>query len=167
MNITCCYRTSSFGTDFFEYLDDPFIQAEDFSTFMWVGFSSRIKFLSDITTVYRVNKNSITNSHTQNEKLSFVSSHVYARDKFVGVKNYFPEDWEEMQESFQRMILVYSFKNFLRSEHAKRAYYTLRRGHKSTFNDSLMFCGTKNIAANRFLRLFFYFKTRLFNSKDL
>jgi glycosyltransferase involved in cell wall biosynthesis len=105
MNITCCYRTKLFNLDFFSFLDDDKIKAEDFPTFMWVGFNKKVHYLKDITTVYRVNKNSLTNSHNLKDKWSFVNSHVYIRNKFLSFKDYIPSNYRAIEIYYNQQLI--------------------------------------------------------------
>jgi glycosyltransferase involved in cell wall biosynthesis len=168
MNITTCIRREILTEEYFNFIDDDKFLAEDFPTFMWVGFDSKICYQNDITTVYRVNDKSLTNSMSIKKKWEFAFSHIYMREKFLKLKDsYIPVNHHEINVYEYKNILKFGFKSFTGKEYVNSAYKFLKKHKVATVSEKLMFFSMQSRLLNFFLRLVFFINNRLIESKSI
>jgi glycosyltransferase involved in cell wall biosynthesis len=161
MNTTCCYRTEVFDDDFFILLNDELILAEDFPTFIWAGFNYKIHYLDRITTVYRVNVKSITNSMNLERRWAFLFSHIYIRKKILEKKNYQPGNKEEIDIYENRAILNFAFKTNSGRGYAVDAFEFLKSKEILSFSNRMQLFSIGNGSMNFFMKGVMFCKNKL------
>jgi glycosyltransferase involved in cell wall biosynthesis len=127
LHITSCYRRSLLDQKFFEFMDDEKFLAEDFPLFMWLGFDYKVKYLDDITAVYRTNDKSITGSMSLCERWEFTMSFVYMREKFLKEKKYKPLNWISEQITTNNYIINFAFRHGSFNNYVLDAYKNLKK----------------------------------------
>lgn len=166
MNITTCIRREILTEEYFNFIDDVNFLAEDFPTFMWVGFDSKICYQDNITTVYRINEQSITNSMSTNIRWDFALSHIYIREKLLKLKaSYIPSNLNEINIYEYKRMLKFGFKSFSGRQHVDRAYKFLRNNGALTTTDKLMYFSMKSRLLNLFCRILIFINKSLIESK--
>lgn len=157
MNITTCIRREIFTEEYFNFIDDVNFLTEDFPTFMWVGFDSKICYQDNITTVYRINEQSITNSMSTNKRWDFALSHIYIREKFLKLKAcYIPSNLNEINIYEYKKMLTFGFKSFTGRQHVDRAYTFLRNNGVLTKKEKLMYFSMNSRLLNLFCRILIF-----------
>lgn len=141
MTLTTCIRASLLGTHYFEVMNDENLLIADFPTWLWIGLISKIHFEPDVTAVYRVHKDSITNSHTQENSWKFHRSHQYIRKKIMVFSDYYPNNWKMIDCQIQRELMDKSLKLKFKQLYGIAAFQTLKKYNAVTLTDYVIVAG--------------------------
>ena len=143
MSLTICIRSQYLNETYKKIMDDNGFLAEDYPTFFWISMHSKIHYMSHITAVYRVHKNSFTNSNNKIQIWKFARSHVYMRKKLMNYFNYKPDDIEETNAIINRKLMRLSLKTNEGKNIAIVAYKSLKLNKKTELEDYITYIGLK------------------------
>ncbi len=141
MSLTTCVRTSLLGADFFRIMNDKNLYITDFPTWLWIGLKSKVHFEPKMTAVYRVHKNSITNSHTKENAWIFHRSHLYIRKKILGFLNYVSPNWKLIDCQIQRELMLKSMKLKYKQVYGIASFRALRKYNAAKIKDYITVVG--------------------------
>jgi glycosyltransferase involved in cell wall biosynthesis len=141
MPLTVCIRRSILSSEYVKFMNDEFFLAEDYPTWFWISFHSKIHYMNIITSSYRIHSKSYTNSQTKEQKWKFARSSRYMRIKLMNTLGYKPGSLEPLDIKLHRGILRLSLKTGFGKAYAIASYKILKKLKGNNLEDSLMLIG--------------------------
>lgn len=135
MTLTTCVRKSLLDEDYLRIMNDKSLLVGDFPTWLWIGLKSKIHFYKQSTAVYRVHKNSFTNSFSKENRWKFARSHYYIRKKIINFLNYVSPEWKAIDCQIQRELMLSSLKLKYKQVYGIASFRVLKKHHSANFED--------------------------------
>lgn len=158
MPLTVCLRLNLLNNDYKNIMNDNYFVAEDFPTWFWVSYHSKIHFDPILTAIYRIHIKSFTNSQSNIQRWNFARSHIYMRKKIMKHLNYKPLNWEKINTTILRGIMKLSLKTRIGQKYGILSYKLIEN---KNFEDFLTFIGLKCESISFLLRALLYFLKRI------